>query len=1412
MRLQNRSLAVGLLVAALASSPAWAVVVPDHSSRLAQKEFRHPALHIPNSLQRADGAAAAGLAPGLAGLGVSADHAYLDLRGGRWGTLLPAQPLIPGSGVGNSLSWAALNQARPQGDAQIAQAAWGAFVAYLRSHQAALAIDVAELAAGPGNIGVHDGGEIVQIYGKRVYHGVPVRDSYLTAVVNHGNLVLFGTHDWGTLSLSTTPDVPQAQAEQALANHVAPAAASGYRSKARLAIVPLSAGPLESLRGVGNGYAYRLAWVLSPKFEGELGNWEALVDAHSGELLSFVDTNAYQSARRVLGGAYPVSNDGVVPDGVEQAGTPMPYADALNGGTTYISDTGGNLGVCLNGDITSALAGRYVKISDTCGAISETSPTDIDLSQGPGTDCTVPAGHSAGDTHAARSGYYELNKQKELARGQLPGNTWLQQQLTANMNLNQTCNAFWDGSAVNFFRSGGGCNNTGELAGVFDHEWGHGMDNNDLTGSISRPQEGIADIYAALRVNQSCLGRNFLQAGQCGGYGDPCVTGCDGVRDVDWANHASGLPHDLTWVLGNCGGGGDICGREVHCEGYPTGETLWDLFNRDLPSVFGLSPDTSLELATRLMYLGSAPVNDWYQCVQGSGGCPGTSAYMNFLAVDDDNGNLNDGTPHMQAIFQAFDRHGLACATPAVQNAGCANGPSAAPVVTGAPQDRGATLSWAPVPGAVKYQVLRTEGVFACGAGGFGKAIVGETYDTTFTDSGLQNGRDYSYAVMAVGLSGSCLSPMSACTTVTPASGSNVNVDPSTASLTITSGDGDIYLDNCENASVSFSISNIGSTPLTNVRIQAVQPLSHPAMPITATSAPVASLASCADAPASFDFRAVDLAPDDAVTFRVDVTSDEIAPAVKSQVFRFAGTEGDSQFVASQTSDFETDPEGWTLVSGTFDRTNAAPGGAGGANTFYFQSSAFLDNQCDEIHSPVVTLTPTSTLSLSNRFGIEPFSSGTWYDRANVALADEATGARTVVAPSSGRLYNVNTGSGPCNMTNDVGWADTMDSWATSGWTATDLGAAGVAGTPLRIDVKYGTDPGLSLFGFRFDQVTLTDFNLKVADAQSDVCAPGNQAPLAADDVSGSSILAIVDVSVLANDSDPDGNCLRVTQVTPPLTGTAVVNSVGCGADTVTYVPSASCGNPCNDSFQYTVSDGLGGTASANVGIFQGSPRSELVHGSDLRRSLAAVGGAPRHDYLPIRSQPHQSWEVVVDAATGDVAGSSGPNVVRTGSDLTTVVQTAAPVGAGVGKSLRWENGTNLAFDNFVRVESAGCTTNCTAEDVYRIRAYDTTYSFSRFNNSASQATILIVQNTSQDTVTGTVWLWDAAGALVGSQPLSLAPNALFVLNTASVAPGTSGTATLTHDGRYGSLAGKAVAIEPATGFTFDTDMKPKSR
>ena len=763
-------------------------------------------------------------------------------------------------------------------------------------------------------------------------------------------------------------------------------------------------------------------------------------------------------------------------------------------------------------------------MNDNCGSISLTSASDIDFGTSGGTDCVTPGLGGAGNTHASRTGFYELNRIAEMGRGQLPGNTWLQQQLTANMNINNTCNAFWNGSTVNFYRSGGSCSNTGEIAGIFDHEWGHGMDANDANPGISSPSgEGIADIYTALRLNDSCIGRNF-RGSACSGFGDPCLT-CTGVRDIDYANRLSGQPHTYTWSNANCGG-------SVHCLGAVYAEAVWDLWKHDLTDVpFEMSDDTAHEVVTRLTFQGGGNVGAWFFGGPPSGGCGASSGYMQFLAADDDNGNLNDGTPHMTAIFAAFDRLQIACPTPTVQNSGCAGIPTTAPTVTVSAVDRGASLSWNSIAGATKYQVFRTDGVFGCS---FGKVKVGETTGTSFSDTGLQNGRQYSYIVIPIGGNDTCMGPASSCASVTPATGPNLDVDPASALLSISTGDGDAFIDNCETASMTFDVVNSGLGALTNARIVSVTSPSHSSISISTTfPSPVSpsSLGEGASGSGSFGFTAKGLSFDDTVTFLVEVTADQLSGTVKSQTLDIVSAESDFQNFASRTFSFEPDAEGWQVVEGTFNRSSS--GGGAQDTSWYEASSANLDDQCDQIRSPKMALSATSTLKLWNQFEIQPIYQGTtWYDRANVGILEVDSGSRTPVDPDGGRTYNASGPEGTCGTAGQDGWADTAASWGESTWSASALGLAttGVAGQLIQLDVRYGTDPSLNGFGFRFDQVTVTGVTLQVADVQPDNCN------------------AICNVDADCGDSNvcTDDVCTAGVCSNPPVDGTSCSDGDAC--------------------------------------------------------------------------------------------------------------------------------------------------------------------------------------------------------------------------------------------------------------------------
>ena len=70
-----------------------------------------------------------------------------------------------------------------------------------------------------------------------------------------------------------------------------------------------------------------------------------------------------------------------------------------------------------------------------------------------------------------------------------------------------------------------------------------------------------------------------------------------------------------------------------------------------------------------------------------------------------------------------------------------------------------------------------------------------------------------------------------------------------------------------------------------------------------------------------------------------------------------------------------------------------------------------------------------------------------------------------------------------------------------------------------------------------------------------------------------------VTINVLANDSDPNNYALTVQSVTSPGHGAAAVNADG----SITYTPATNFQG--TDTFQYSISDGHGGTATASVTV-----------------------------------------------------------------------------------------------------------------------------------------------------------------------------------------------------------------------------------
>jgi subtilisin-like proprotein convertase family protein len=219
-----------------------------------------------------------------------------------------------------------------------------------------------------------------------------------------------------------------------------------------------------------------------------------------------------------------------------------------------------------------------------------------------------------------------------------------------------------------------------------------------------------------------------------------------------------------------------------------------------------------------------------------------------------------------------------------------------------------------------------------------------------------------------------------------------------------------------------------------------------------------------------------------------------------------------------------------------------------------------------------------------------------------------------------------------------------------------------------------------------------------------------------------------------------------------------------------------------------------------------------LSHGFEIYTHLVSPNPTvPDTDAYLLRQEAYSSYEVVVDAASGDVLPLS---LQRFGTSGTSAIE-SVPVGSGPARSLRWAHDSSTTDDKpiAITVRSGGCGTDCGADDTYRLRSYDTTCSIPRFNNANSQVSVLMLQSSGDYQAQATLLFWSAAGTLLHRETRVLPPRGSLVLPTHTIPAlqGASGSVTVIHDARYGDLIGKVVTIEPSSGFSFDSPMSHRS-
>ena len=351
----------------------------------------------------------------------------------------------------------------------------------------------------------------------------------------------------------------------------------------------------------GSGLDYALAWEVRSDTFSPRARWVSWIDAHTGELLAVQD-ELLRTERAVY-----ATHDLRTIDG-DMVTSPMPYLPVWSddGSAGYTDDQGVvNLD---GGSFSSELQGEHFRVYNSSGAEGE-----LFFTGDQGTWTADDADQSEIDS------YVFLHHVLEWAEEFSPGHPISRYQLESYVNVRDAvCNAWFDGN-LNFGPedSGYGCNSTARIADVNYHEWGHGFHYWGLESGTfdSTSSEAIADSVAFLQTGDSTIAPYFWI-----GYRQ-------GIRDV---SDMHVYPDDVV--------------NESHEDGLILGGSIWDLLGimqRD----FG--EEEGWRITSQLL-ADAVPA-----------GFLITEAFDEFVAVDDDDGDLSNGTPHYCQLLEAFTPHGL---------------------------------------------------------------------------------------------------------------------------------------------------------------------------------------------------------------------------------------------------------------------------------------------------------------------------------------------------------------------------------------------------------------------------------------------------------------------------------------------------------------------------------------------------------------------------------------------------------------------------------------------------------------------------------------------------------------------------------------------------------------------------------
>ena len=377
------------------------------------------------------------------------------------------------------------------------------------------------------------------------YNNLEIIDSRIYAKLTLDNkLVAFGLDVFSDISLAVIPSISEVMAiESASENIISSITKKSVEDNLKILPIP-----------VNGKYEFHLVYVVrvSTQLSHGPANYICYVDANNGDLLMRMNTVLYEAPPQanihVEGEVY--STHPFNPSSVEN----LINLRVQKGGGNYYTDSLGNVNVPGSGNATFSLEGLFAEVQ-TNGSVptfnSQLSNTNVSFD-------------NSNSTIQERTAFYSVNKIHDHLKSVFPTFTGLDYALETNIDVQGSCNAYYDGT-INFFAEGNGCNATAKIPDVVYHEYGHGINNYRYGSGMWNGglNEGYADIWAISLTQSPVLGYGW-------DISDPSVY----VRRYDQDRKV--YPQDLV--------------GEVHADGEIIAGAFWDTYLNlnDMPQMLNL--------------------------------------------------------------------------------------------------------------------------------------------------------------------------------------------------------------------------------------------------------------------------------------------------------------------------------------------------------------------------------------------------------------------------------------------------------------------------------------------------------------------------------------------------------------------------------------------------------------------------------------------------------------------------------------------------------------------------------------------------------------------------------------------------------------------------------------------------------